>query len=262
MQILGHQRAKEGRGMNILIDGKKCECVKGEFLREIARRNSITIPGLCHHNGLPSQGCCRLCVVEVVERGYSKIVVSCVYPVNDECEVFTKSMKVRQQREIILTLLVKRAPASAEIAALAKAYGAPDLPRLRFEPDGKCIMCGLCARVCKELGAGAISTVNRGIKKEIATPYNEPNPACLGCGSCANICPVKAIDITETAVSRIIWGREFMLQYCAECGALLGTAEEIAFAAQKAGFDENGLCDKCRKKNIAGKLAKTYGHFA
>ena len=245
--------------MNIIIDGKKCECAKGEFLRVVARRNGITVPGLCHHNGLPGQGCCRLCVVEIVERGQSKIVVSCVYPINDDCEVFTKSDKVREQREMILTLLAKRAPASVEIAALAKAYGAPKLPRLRAATEGKCIMCGLCARACKELGAGAISTVNRGITKEIATPYNEPNPACIGCGSCAAICPVKAIDMTETADSRIIWGREFKLNRCAECDALLGTAEETAYAAHRVGLKEHGLCDKCRKKKMADSLAHTYG---
>jgi NADH dehydrogenase/NADH:ubiquinone oxidoreductase subunit G len=245
--------------MNIIIDGKNCECEKGEFLREVARRNGVTIPGLCHHAGLPGQGCCRLCVVEVSERSWSKIVVSCVYPIAGECEVFTKSEKVREQRAIIIALLAKRAPASAEIAGLAKYYQAPELPRLRPAAEGKCIMCGLCVRACKELGAGAISSVNRGIAKEIATPYHKPNPACLGCGSCAAVCPTKAIEITETAATRVIWGREFTLKYCPECGALLGTAEETAYAAQRAGLEEFGLCEICRKKRIAASLAHTYG---
>jgi NADH dehydrogenase/NADH:ubiquinone oxidoreductase subunit G len=244
--------------MKIIIDGKSCECEKGEFIREVARRNGITIPGLCHHAGLPGQGCCRVCVVEVFEHGHGKIVVSCVYPIAGECEVFTKSELVRGQRGMTLALLAKRAPASAEIAALAKAYDAPDLHRLQAG-EGKCIMCGLCARACKELGAGAISTVNRGIEKEIATPYHEPNPACLGCGSCAAVCPTKAIDITETAAHRSIWDNEFKLKYCTRCGALLGTAEEIAFAEQKAGLESHDLCEICRKKKIALELAGVYG---
>ena len=245
--------------MNILIDGKSCECKKGELLREVARRNGVTIPGLCHHAGLSGQGCCRVCVVEVTEHGSRKIVVSCVYPIAGECEVSTKSEKVREQRALILALLAKRAPLSAEIAALAKAYAAPELPRLHALPEGKCVMCGLCARACKELGTGAISTVNRGIDKEIATPYNEPSPACIGCGSCAAVCPTKAIEVTETAACRIIWNKEFALTFCAECGALLGTAEEAAYAAHKAGLKASGLCDKCRQKKITSELAKTYG---
>jgi len=245
--------------MNITIDGKSCACEKGEFLREVARRNGITIPGLCHHNGLPGQGCCRVCVVEVVERGVSKIVVSCVYPLNGECEVYTKNEKVSEQRAMILALLTKLAPESAEIAALAKAYGAPELPRLQAAAQGKCMMCGLCARACKELGAGAISTVNRGITKEISTPYHEPNPACIGCGSCAVVCPTKAIAMAEQEGKRIIWGKEFVLQYCAKCGAVLGTAEEAAYATQQAGLDASDLCEKCRQKEMAEVLAHTYG---
>ena len=245
--------------MNIIIDGKSCACEKGEFLREVARRNGITIPGLCHHNGLPGQGCCRVCVVEVFERGWGKIVVSCVYPVAGECEVFTNSEKVREQRAMIIALLAKRSPQSAEIAGLAKAYGAPELPRLQAAGEGKCMMCGLCARACKELGAYAISTVNRGITKKIATPYHEPNPACLGCGSCAAVCPTKAIDMTETTAKRMIWNKEFALTYCVECGALLGTAEETAYAAQKAGLEAQGLCELCRKRKIADSMAHAFG---
>lgn len=244
--------------MNIIIDGKSCECQKGEFLRAVATHNGITIPGLCHHEGLAEQGCCRVCIVEVKERGWSKIVVSCVYPIAGECEVFTNSEKVASQRGMILALLAKRAPESREIAALCKAYGAPDLSRLAAAPQGKCILCGLCARACKELGAGAISTVGRGVTKEVDTPYHEENPDCIGCGSCARVCPTKAIDIAETE-SRTIWQREFPLKFCAKCGELLGTAEETAYAAQKAELEADGLCAQCRRNKIAGEMAKTYG---
>lgn len=244
--------------MNIIIDGKDCECEKGEFIREVARRNGIFIPGLCHHQGLPGQACCRLCLVEVVERGRSKIISSCIYPIDCECEVYTESDLIKEQRGLILTLLAKCAPESKEIAGLSYVYAAPKLPRLKAAPEGKCIICGLCARACQELGAGAISTVNRGIAKEIAAPYHEPNPACIGCGSCAAVCPTNAIEIKETGDSRIIWQKEFVLHYCQKCGNLLGTIEETAFAAQKAGQEESNLCEKCRQKSIADDLAKVY----
>ena len=51
--------------MIITIDGKQCSCEKGEFLLQVARRNGIYIPTLCHHEALPGQGCCRVCIVEV-----------------------------------------------------------------------------------------------------------------------------------------------------------------------------------------------------
>ena len=244
--------------MNITINGKVCECEKGEYILQIARRNGIEIPTLCHHDGFPGQGACRLCIVEVVERGSGKIVVSCVYPVDRECEVFTDSDKVKRQRGMILALLRKKAPESAEIAALCEKYDAPVIDRFVSEPENKCVMCGLCVKACGELGAGAISTVNRGVTKAIATPYHEPSSTCIGCGSCAYVCPTGAIDIKNTADERVIWGKTFKLVRCSECGEVIGTEEEIAYAAKRSGNEPDTLCEKCRKKQIAIAFKKAF----
>lgn len=246
--------------MIVTINGKPCECEKGEFLLQIARRNGFEIPTLCHHESLPGQGCCRLCIVEVVERGRGKIVVSCVYPVERECEVLTDSEKVRRQRGLILTLLHKRAPDSEVIAELCKKYNAPEMPRLQSAEAGKCIMCGLCVRACSELSVGAISTVNRGVTKEIATPYHEPSAVCVGCGSCAYVCPTGAIDIRETESTRTIWNKTFRLVHCERCGKVLGTREELALAAEKSGQEPDTLCEDCREEKMAQVFAKTYGN--
>lgn len=245
--------------MRITIDGKQCECEKGEFLLAVARRNGFDIPTLCHHDGLPGQGCCRLCIVEVEERGRKKIVVSCVYPVAGECAVYTDSGNVRRQRGMILALLKKRAPDSVEIAALCKKYGAPELRRIKAAPEGKCILCGLCVKACAELGAGAIATVNRGVTKEIASPYHEPPADCVGCASCARVCPTGAIPVTENGKTRLIWNGEFPLAFCGRCGAPLGTVRELAHAAARVGEEPAVLCDSCRRARMADTLAHTYG---
>ena len=245
--------------MNITINGRSCTCEKGEYLLQIARRNGIEIPTLCHHDGFPGQGSCRLCIVEVSERGRKRVVVSCVYPVNQECEVFTDSERIRKDRRLILTLLMKRAPDSPEIRSLAEKYGARDISRFVSVPGGKCVMCGLCVKACGELSVGAISTVNRGVTKEIATPYHEESSVCVGCGSCAYVCPAGAIDLTETEDTRTIWGKTFKLVRCAECGKVIGTAEELALAAEKAGTEPDTLCADCRKKQMANVLQLTYG---
>lgn len=245
--------------MKITINGKVCECEKGEFILPIARRNGIEIPTLCHHDGFSGQGACRVCIVEVVEKGRGKIVVSCVYPVEKECEVFTDSEKVQKQRGMILALLHKKAPGSEEISELCSRYNAPVIERFVEEPENKCVMCGLCVKACTELSAGAISTVNRGVTKEIATPYHEPSSSCIGCGSCAYVCPTGAIRITETASERTIWGKTFSLVTCESCGRVIGTKEEIAYAAKRAGREPDTLCDSCRKKQIALGFKAIYG---
>ncbi|MFR1056634.1 MAG: 4Fe-4S dicluster-binding protein [[Clostridium] scindens] len=131
----------------------------------------------------------------------------------------------------------------------------------RFAPiEGeKCIMCGLCARACASLGTGAISTVMRGISKKISTPYDEPSSACIGCLSCAKICPTRAIDFAEDEKTRNIWGREFELIRCKECGAAVGTKEEMDYAAMRCGEEPTYLCPDCRKKKMADVMAHAYG---
>ncbi len=248
--------------MFITINGKSCECEKGEYILQIARRNGIIIPTLCHHDGFPGQGSCRLCIVEVNEGSGPKVVVSCVYPVSKECVVQTDSEKIRKQRGLILALLQKRAPESEEIKAYCKMYGAPEIDRFVKADGDKCVLCGLCVKACAELSVGAISTVNRGITKEIATPYHEPSSVCVGCGSCAYVCPTGAIEVSETKESRTIWGKTFKFVRCASCGEVIGTEEEIAYAAEKSGNEPDTLCEHCRKKEIAKAFRHTYGEIS
>ncbi len=245
--------------MTITINGVPCECEKGEYLLQVARRNGIIIPTLCHHEAVAGQGCCRVCIVELVEHGKGRIVVSCVFPVERECEVFTNSEKVRRQRGMILRLLQMRAPESPEIRGLCQIYGAPEVERFVRASGGKCVMCGLCVKACAELSVGAISTVSRGVTKEIATPYHEPSSVCVGCGSCAAVCPTRAIELTETETERTIWGKTFRLLRCASCGAPIGTEEEIRLAEERSGQEPDGLCRDCRKKRMALVFAQTYG---
>ncbi len=246
--------------MIITINGKACECEKGEFLLQVARRNGFYLPTLCHHEAIEGQGCCRLCIVEVIERGRGKIVVSCVYPIEHEIEVLTDSEKVVRQRRMILNLLRARAPESPEIEALCKGYGATEIERFVKIKDSKCVLCGLCVKACTELSVGAISTAMRGIEKEVMPPYREPSEVCVGCGSCAAVCPTNMIEITETENSRTIWGRTFELVHCADCGRVIGTPEELAHAAEKSGEEVATLCPDCRKKQLAKAMAGVYGN--
>ena len=245
--------------MTITINGTPCPCEKGEFLLQVARRNGIEIPTLCHHEAIAGQGCCRLCIVEVVERGRSRIVVSCVFPVEKECEVFTDTEKVRRERGMILRLLEKRAPDSPEIKALCEKYAAPEISRFVRADSGRCVLCGLCVKACGELSVGAISTVSRGVTKEVATPYHEPSSVCVGCGSCASVCPTGAIEMTETAETWTIWGKNFQLVRCTRCGQVIGTREDLAYAAKRSGQEPDGLCSACRQECMAGVFAQTYG---
>lgn len=131
------------------IDGIQVTAKEGMTLLEAAQTQGIYIPTLCHHEKLEPFGGCRVCIVEVEERGWTKLVVSCVFPVKNGIIVRTRSEKVDRIRKTIIELLMAHAPDAPELVKMAKEYGAiPD----RFEKHASfCVHCGLCVRYCAEV---------------------------------------------------------------------------------------------------------------
>jgi len=152
--------------MKVIIDGKECIAEAGEYILNVARRNGIEIPTLCHSDGLPGLGTCRLCIVEVIEGKRRRVVTSCVFPITQEIEILTNSEKIRKMRKIILMLLSAEAPNSKKLVELREEYGVSEMKRFHVDNSEKCILCGLCVKACEEIGTNAISTVNRGITKK------------------------------------------------------------------------------------------------
>jgi len=243
------------------MNGKQVDAARGETLLAVARRNRIVIPTLCHHDALPGQGCCRVCIVEVNEGSGDKVVVSCVYPVTRPAEVFTESERIVRLRKVILCMLRDRAPRGERIEALCRSYNVPDSIRFSRQEGERCILCGLCVRACEALGTGAIAAVSRGIAKRVATPYDEPSADCIGCLSCAQVCPTRAIGFMEEGARRSIWGKDFTVISCESCGVLFASAEEAAHAREKAGTGAVGSvqCPQCRRAAIGAVMAKIYG---
>jgi len=151
------------------IDGGEVIAPEGATILTVANSLGIDIPTLCYHPALKPYGGCRLCIVEIVERGRSRIVTSCNYPVSDGLEVKTASDRVIADRKILIELLLARCPESEDIQQLARQYG---IEKSRFKtgaPEELCILCGLCVRMCDEVvGASAINFIERGINKEVA----------------------------------------------------------------------------------------------
>ena len=46
---------------------------------------------------------------------------------------------------------------------------------------------------------------------------------------------------------------------CEHCGAVIGTAEELAYAAKRSGQERDNLCRTCRQARMADTLAHTFG---
>ncbi len=238
--------------VTLTIDGREVQAEEGAMILEAARENNIYIPALCSNEGVVPYGACRLCLVEIIKGGREKLVASCLYPVEERLIVRTTSERIIASHRLIMELLLAKCPDSEVIQDLARQLGVNETP-FRLEDHKKCILCALCTRTCEEVvGVSAIGLVNRGVNREMATPFYEHSEACIGCGSCAYVCPTGAIQFEDVGDTRIITmpssKMEFKLRKCKTCGNYWAPERQLDYIVKKLDlapevFDN---CPNCR----------------
>jgi len=200
----------------VKINGIDVEIGDEKNLLELIRKAGIEIPTFCYHSELSVYGACRLCIVEVDGKG---IMASCSTAPEPGMVIHTDTKEIREFRKINVELLLANhdrecptCPKSSHCALqdLGRRLGVEKVrfkenpksveidmssPSLTRDPN-KCVLCGDCVRVCKEVqGIGAIDFANRGSKSCVAPAFNDnlANVECVNCGQCAAVCPTGAI---------------------------------------------------------------------
>jgi NADH dehydrogenase/NADH:ubiquinone oxidoreductase subunit G len=184
------------------INGTEVEAKEGMTILEAARSAGISIPTLCHHEKLNPYGACRICVVEADAGGRTSLVASCVYPVEKNLVVRTRSEKINRTRKMILELLLAHAPDSPKLQELAREYGAD---RDRFEKESSfCVLCGLCVRYCTEVvKKNAIGFFDRGASREINFIPEIASKECWNCKECFPLCPTSYLQATYQLIEAL-----------------------------------------------------------
>lgn len=203
--------------VNVTIDGISAAVPRTYTVLEAARSLNINIPTLCYLKGINEVGACRMCVVEV-ERART-LQASCTLPVSEGMVVKTNSPVVREARKTILELLLARhnrdcltcsKNLNCELQKLCEELGVDEVPYEPYNTDAKiddlspsvvrdpskCILCGRCVSVCKNVqGVGAIDFTMRGSNTTVAPAFNKSlnDAACINCGQCIKACPVGAL---------------------------------------------------------------------
>ena len=197
--------------INLTIDEKEYEFEDGMTIYEAAKSRDIPIPTLCHNDMIKPYGACRICLVE--EKGKPTLIPSCSTPISPNMIISTNSDRVKRGRKFVIELLLSRCPESEEIKNLAKDLGVDTenaesldlvgtylLKEAKPAFETKCVLCGLCVRVCAEITERhALGFSKRGIIRKIKTPFEKYATTCIGCGSCAYVCPTNTITIEEVS---------------------------------------------------------------
>ncbi len=203
--------------VHINIDGQSVLVPQGVSILEAAKSVGIDIPNFCYDKDLRVVGACRMCVVEI--EGHRNLVTACTTTVTEGMKIQTESEQVTEARKTLLDLLLANHPqdcmtcektGDCRLQDYCYRYGVKASSfqgeRKQFEIDSnnhlierdqnKCILCGKCVRVCREVQVtSAVDFVGRGFDTKVTTPLDSPlsMDCCRFCGQCVSICPTGAL---------------------------------------------------------------------
>lgn len=235
---------------------------------KVARAAGLDIPALCYHEGLAPFGACRLCMVEIVAGGRKGMTTSCTLASAEGLEVKTNTGEIQELRKGLLELYLAEAPDSAHIRDMAAKYGVTESrfaskeEKKKGAPEEKCVLCGLCVRVCNEaVGAGVINFISRGPETKVNSPYQEPSTKCFGCTACADVCPTEVIKISDKKGVRTVeaWSQTSVeLHTCKVCGEVVAPdplINEVHRKLTDLAGDLKDVCVKCRRRYRTKKFS-------
>ncbi|MDA9605421.1 formate dehydrogenase subunit alpha [Alphaproteobacteria bacterium] len=264
---------------NFKIDGKEYTAEKDESIWQVAKKNGIDIPHLCHSDepGYRSDGNCRTCMVEI--KGERTLAASCIRKPTEGMEITVNSERAKKSRSMVFELLVADQP---------KKDSSPDpdskfwrwsdklgVTESRFPSKEKitldqshtamsvnldaCINCGLCVRACREVQVNdVIGMAFRGSTAKVIFDLDDPmgESTCVACGECVQACPTGAL-LETTLVDKEGKRNDLVVDkkvesVCPYCG--VGCQTEVSVKDNKilhidgknGPANENRLCVKGR----------------
>ena len=118
--------------------------------------------------------------------------------------------------------------------------------------SGKCILCGLCVRVCSQvMGVGAIGLAGRGFTTVVSPEFYKSlgDSQCISCGQCVSLCPTGAL------VEKVPFKKNVPLREICTATHCTGCAAKCAINV----FSNGNSITRCEPAN--GNIICTYGKF-
>jgi len=159
--------------MQLKIDNKEIYAREGETILEAAARTGISIPTMCHRDGIEHYSSCMVCMVR--EKKTGSFIPSCSALVREGMEIDASGAEVISIRKRAVELLLSEHRAECEAPCRVVCPAGYNIPKMnRF------------------LASGKISEAIELALSEIITPEIK----CITCpGYCENACRRKKVDI-------------------------------------------------------------------
>ncbi|UCB47806.1 MAG: molybdopterin-dependent oxidoreductase [Deltaproteobacteria bacterium] len=183
----------------ITIDGRKLEFTPGETILEVARRNGIFVPTLCHLKGTQPTGACRICVVEI--QGARALAPACATPVANNMVIHSKSPNVLEARRTILALLLQSGNHNCAIAKKPQGEWT-DFQEQVERYDQSAELCPAHSACRLQAYAYRYQVETEGLLR-VETPYAMETASplivrdfsrCIRCGRCVDACNVIQVN--------------------------------------------------------------------
>ncbi|MCZ8374368.1 MAG: formate dehydrogenase subunit alpha [Beijerinckiaceae bacterium] len=236
------------------LDGRMVEARPGETIWQVAQREGIAIPHLCHLDqpGYRPDGNCRACLCAI--EGERVLAASCIRAPQPGMVVTTGGERVEAARRMVFELLAADMPPREAApdpeasfwrwhAAVGpadgrlprrKGHGSPQEAGLSLHDASHaaiavnldaCIACGLCERACREVQVNDV--IGMGYRGHAARPvFDLADPmgdsTCVGCGECVQACPTGALYekslMDSTATRGVVVPDREVDTVCPYCG--------------------------------------------
>lgn len=232
----------------IIINENKLNFEPGETILEVAQRNKIEIPTLCHLKNTIPTTTCKVCVVEIKDE--PELVESCATKARHDMVIFTESSKVIKERQKNISKLL----ASGNHNCAIRAFDTTDWTSFQLnvlKDDGKedlCPVWGDCELqdLAYRYQVKTLGMPLNGVeyKTERANPFIIRDfSRCILCGRCVKACKEiqvnNAIEFGDNG-KKIIAKNDAILKDsdCVFCGECLQVCPVGALIPDKSFRDE------------------------
>jgi formate dehydrogenase alpha subunit len=246
--------------MKVTIDGKKIEVEGQRTILEVAREKDIFIPSLCDHPQLTPFGGCRLCIVEIKEKG--GYPPSCSTYVENGMEIKTKTPRLQKLRGEILELILSEHPNACLICSEKENCDDYKSTIRKVGETTGCVLCsnnGRCELqdVVEALKIDKVRfpSVYRNLEVKKRDPFFDRDyNLCILCGRCVRICQevrgasaVSFVYRGSQAVVGTVLDLPLLESGCQFCGACVDVCPTGSLAERTIRYED--LPDK-RTKTI------------